>query len=63
MRGKDERLGFREKDRKRIWKTYMEDIMNKENAWDHVTAASMVEEPINNVTHKEMAIAIKMMKP
>ena len=54
MRGKDGRVGFSEKDRKRIWKNHME-IMNKENDWDHVTAASMVEGPIKNVTCKEMA--------
>ena len=45
--------------RKRIWKTHMEEIMNKENDWDHVTAASMVEGPIKNVTREEMAVAIK----
>ena len=37
MRGKDERLGFSEKDRKRIWKNHMKEIMNIENDWDHVT--------------------------
>ena len=37
--------------------------MNKKNDWDHVTAASMVEGSINNVTHEEMAMAIKVMKP
>ena len=37
--------------------------MNKENNWDHVTEASMVEGPIKNVTQEEMAIAIKVMKP
>ena len=63
MRGKDGRLGFSEKDRKRIWKNHMEEIMNKENNWDNVTEASMVEGPIKNVTREEMAIAIKVMKP
>ena len=37
--------------------------MNKENDWDHVRAASMVEEPIKNVTREKMAIAMKVMKP
>ena len=41
----------------------MMEIMNKENDWDHVTAASMIEGPIKNVTREEMAIAIKVMKP
>ena len=37
--------------------------MNNENDWDHVKAASMVEGPIKNVNRKEMAMAIKVMKP
>ena len=37
MTGKDGRFGFSEKDRKRIWKNHMEEIMNKENDWGHVT--------------------------
>ena len=63
MRGRDEKLGFSEKDRKRIWKNHMEEIMNKENNWDRVTAASMIERPIKNVICEEMEIAIKVMKP
>ena len=51
------------KTEKRIWKNHMEEIMNKEDGWDHVTAASMVEGPIKNVTREEMAIAIKEIKP
>ena len=46
MRGKDGRLGYSEKDKKRIWKNLVEEIMNKKNNWDHVTAASIVEGPI-----------------
>ena len=41
----------------------MKEIMNKENDWDHVTAASMIWVTIKNVTHKEIAIAMEMMKP
>ena len=59
MRGKGGRLGFTVKDRKRIWKNHLEVIMNKENEWDNVTQASMVEGPIKNVTREEMAIALK----
>ena len=43
MRGKDRKLDFSEKDRKRIWKNHMEEIMNKEKGWDHVTEACVVE--------------------
>ena len=63
MKGKNGKLDFNEKDRKRIWKNHMEEIVNKENDWDHVTEASMLEGPIKNVTREEMAIAIKVMKP
>ena len=31
MKGKDGRLDFSEKDRKRIWKNHMEEIINKKN--------------------------------
>ena len=60
---KDGSLGFSEKDRKRILKNLIEEIMNKENDWDHVTAASMVEGRIKYFTREEMTIAIKVMKP
>ena len=63
MRGKDGRLGFSAKNGKIIWKNHVEKIMNKENDWDHMTAASMVEGSIKNVTREVMAIAIKVMKP
>ena len=31
--GKDGRLGFSEKYRKRIWKNHIDEIINKENDW------------------------------
>ena len=37
--------------------------MNKENDWDHMTEASIVEGPIEKITYEKMAIAIKVMKP
>ena len=49
IRGKDERLGFSEKEYRKIY--HMEGIMNKKNDWDHVTAASVVEGSIKNVTY------------
>ena len=54
MRGKDKRLGFSsQKDRKRIWKDHMEEIMNKEKDWNQVTAVSLVKGPIKSVTRKK----------
>ena len=37
----------------------MEEMINNENEWDHVTEASVVEGPIEKIPCKEMAIAIK----
>ena len=62
MREKDGRLDFSEKDRKRIWKNHMEEIMKKENGWDHAKAASMVEGPVKNVIREKITIAIKVIK-
>ena len=43
-------------------RNHMEKIMHKENDWDHMTKASMLEGPIKKVSHKEMVIAIKLTK-
>ena len=37
--------------------------MNKENDWDHMPEASMVEGPVEKVSHEEMAIVVYAMKP
>ena len=54
MKRKDRRLDFSKKDRKRIRKNHIEEIMNKEKDWNHVTAVSVVKGPIKNVTRKKM---------
>ena len=59
---KDRRLDFSKKDRKRIWKNYMEEIMNKEKDWNQVTAVGMVKGLIKNIIRKKMSIAIKVIK-
>ena len=35
MRGSDGKLCFSENERGKVWKYYMERIMNEENDWDH----------------------------
>ena len=35
MRGSDGKLCFIEKERGKVWKDYMERIINEENDWDH----------------------------
>ena len=34
MRGRDVRLNFRENERRKVWREYMQRIMNEENEWD-----------------------------
>ena len=41
----------------------MEKIVNKENDWDHMIRANMVDGSMKKVTHKEIVIAIKAIKP
>ena len=53
MKRKYRRLDFSKKNRKRVWKNQMEEIMNKEKDWNHVTAVSMVKGLIENVTWKK----------
>ena len=56
-------LGLNKKDGKMIRKNHIKEIMNKEKDRDNITEASMIEVPMEKVTRKEMAIAIKAMKP
>ena len=63
MRGKDGKLGFSEKDRKRMMKNHMAEIINEENHWNHVTEPSIIKGAIEKVTCNEIAIAIKAIKP
>ena len=56
LRGRDGRLGFIEEDRAKFWKDYMKKIMNKENEWDHIVEADLVEGPV------EKWLAMKLLK-
>ena len=53
MRGSDGKLCFSEKERAKLWKDYMERIINEENDWDH-NVGDAVEEPIVCVNREEM---------
>ena len=59
MREKDKKLGFSEKDRNRIGKNHMGEIINKENDWNHLTEARMMKGLIQKISREEMATAIK----
>ena len=49
-------------DREKVWKNHMENIMNKENEWDHMSEVDVVEGPIEKVTQDEVLKAVKAMK-
>ena len=43
MRGSDGKLCFSEKEGGKVWKDYMERIMNEENDWDRSVEGDAVE--------------------
>ena len=53
----------RKRPEKKMEKITCEEIMNKENEWDHLTEASMKEGPSEKVTNVEMATVVNAMKP
>ena len=62
MRGSDGRLNFSEKDRGRVWKEHMDQIMNKENEWDQNVQADLVEGLVERVNQEEVVKAMEKMK-
>ena len=62
LRGGDGRLGFSEEDRVKIWKNYMEKIMNEENEWDCMVETDLVEGIVEKVAHNEIVEAMQTMK-
>ena len=62
MRGGDGKLYFSEKERGKVWKHYVEWIMNEENDWDHNLEGGAVEGPIVCVCREEVLQALNEMK-
>ena len=62
MRGSDGKLCFSEKERSKVWKDYMERIMNEENDWDHNEKGDAVEGPVVCVGREEVLQALNEMK-
>ena len=58
MRGSDGKLCFCEKEKSKVWKDYMERIMNEENDWDHNIEGDAVEGPVNCVSRDEVLQAL-----
>ena len=61
MRGSDRKMCFREKERHKVWKDYMERIMNDENDWDHNVEGDTVEGPVVSVCREEVLLALNEM--
>ena len=60
--GRDERLGFIEGDRAKIWKELMEKIMNEENEWDHMVEIDVIKGPVEKVARNEIVEAMQRME-
>ena len=62
MRGSNEKLCFSENERGKLWKDYMERIINEENDWDHNVEGGAVEGPVVCVCREEVLQALNEMK-
>ena len=58
MRGSDGKLCSSEKERGKVWKDYMERIMNEENDCDHNMEGYTVEGPVVCVSREEVFQAL-----
>ena len=58
MRGSDGKLYFSENERGKVWKEYMERIMNEENDWDRNSEGDAVEGPVVCVSREEVLQAL-----
>ena len=62
MKGSVGKLCFSEKERGKVWKDYMERIMNEENGWDCNVEGDAVEGPVVCVSREEVLQALNEMK-
>ena len=53
---------FSEKERGKVWKDYLEMIVNEQNDWDHNVEADEVESPVVCVSREEALQALNDMK-
>ena len=60
-RGNDGRLCFSEKEMGRVWKYYVENVMNGENHLDHYVKGDAVEGSVDCVGRDKMVHVLKMM--
>ena len=63
LKGSDGKLCCSEKERGKVWKDYMERIMNEEKDWDHNVDRDAVEGPVVCVSEREEVLqALNEMK-
>ena len=62
VRGREEQLGFIEKDQAKIWKEHVEKIINEENEWDQMVETDIIEGQVEKVTHNEIVETMLQMK-
>ena len=62
MRGSDGKLCFSENERGKVWKDYMEMIMNEEINWDDNVEGDAVEGPVVCVSREEVLQMLNEMK-
>ena len=60
--GRDGKLCFSEKERGKVWKDYMERIMNGENDWDYNVEGDAVVGLVFCVSREEVLQALNEMK-
>ena len=58
---KDGKIVMNEKDRGKLWKEHMEEILNVENELGHLAEADMVEGPVEGVTYEEVMKSMNKM--
>ena len=62
VRGSDGKLCFSEKERGKVWKDYMERILNEKNEWDHKMEGDAVERPAVCECRDEVLHALNKME-
>ena len=62
MRGSDEMVCFSEKEGGKVWKDYMERILNEENVWDHSVEGDVVEGEVYCVGREEVLQVLNEIK-
>ena len=62
MGGSDGKLCFSERERYKVWKDYMERIMNEEDAWDHHVEGDAAEGAVVCVSRGQVVQVLDEMK-